>query len=408
MCAAGRPPESETALSFSALGDLLDPVLDEASHPLAAGQRSALARALVLEVVEGPAPDPRRRCRTPQRARGFASTRDLLVAIDDVQWLDAATAAALAYAARRLRAEHVGLLLARRAGLQSSLFDELRRRRHRSLQRPRRRPARSSLHCTRSSRRISASLSSPLLAEVHQASGGNPFYALEIVRTLSRSGVSVEAGKPCPCPTRSMALSTAVCLPCHQRVGTSWRGCRACASDHLDHRDGVWCGSSPGSLPALEARIVEIEGDRFRFTHPLLAAGALETADPQHRSQIHARLAELLEDPEARAWQLAASSTSRTSLSRPFSRTLRSTPALEAHLVLLLSPRARRAAHATVEPPTLCGGRRGRLPCTSSPVTRAGREKARDVIAQLHQGRGAQARRCARADPPVRRHRRSK
>jgi hypothetical protein len=52
-----EPAESETALSFSGLGDLLDPVLDDALAPLAAGQRSALSRALVLEEVEGPAPD---------------------------------------------------------------------------------------------------------------------------------------------------------------------------------------------------------------------------------------------------------------------------------------------------------------------------------------------------------------
>src|SRR5262245_26634141 len=52
-----QPAESETALSFSGLGDLLDPVLDEALKPLPAGQRLALSRALVLEDVEGPAPD---------------------------------------------------------------------------------------------------------------------------------------------------------------------------------------------------------------------------------------------------------------------------------------------------------------------------------------------------------------
>jgi DNA-binding CsgD family transcriptional regulator len=52
---------------------------------------------------------------------------------------------------------------------------------------------------------------------------------------------------------------------------------------------------------------VELDGDRIRFTHPLLAAGAYETADPLRRAEVHVRLAELLEDPEARAWQLAAS-----------------------------------------------------------------------------------------------------
>jgi hypothetical protein len=61
-----------------------------------------------------------------------------------------------------------------------------------------------------------------------------------------------------------------------------------------------------GLAPALEAGIVELDGSRIRFTHPLLAAGVLEAADPRARADIHGRLAELLEDPEARAWQLAA------------------------------------------------------------------------------------------------------
>ena len=62
-----------------------------------------------------------------------------------------------------------------------------------------------------------------------------------------------------------------------------------------------------GLRPALEAHVVDLDQSRIRFTHPLLAAGAYETDDPARRAEIHARLAELLEDPEARAWQLAAS-----------------------------------------------------------------------------------------------------
>ncbi len=65
--------------------------------------------------------------------------------------------------------------------------------------------------------------------------------------------------------------------------------------------------ASAGLAPALDAQIVELDGERISFTHPLLAAGAYETADPLRRREIHARLAELLEEPEARAWQLAAS-----------------------------------------------------------------------------------------------------
>lgn len=61
------PAESETALSFSGIGDLLDPVLDEALAPLPVAQRRALALALVLEEVEGPPPDPHWSPQAPTR-----------------------------------------------------------------------------------------------------------------------------------------------------------------------------------------------------------------------------------------------------------------------------------------------------------------------------------------------------
>ena len=197
-----EPAESETALSFSGLGDLLDRVLDEALAPLPVGQRSALARALVLEEAEGPAPDAHAAGVALLNAlRALASDRQLLVAVDDVQWLDAATSAALAYAARRLRSEHIGVLIARRAGLESSLLDELRRSSRTEQYRELDvgpldlAPLHEVVHA-----QLGITLPRPLLAEVHQASGGNPFYALEIVRTLTRSGVSAAAGRPLPVP----------------------------------------------------------------------------------------------------------------------------------------------------------------------------------------------------------------
>ena len=87
---------------------------------------------------------------------------------------------------------------------------------------------------------LGVALPRPLLAEVHQASGGNPFYALEIVRTLTRSGVSVEAGSRFRCPTRSTTSSTVVCSPFRPRARDFLtRRRRACASDGLDHGDGI-------------------------------------------------------------------------------------------------------------------------------------------------------------------------
>ena len=52
------PAESETELSFAALGDLLDPVLADALDALVPAQRRALSRALVLDDEDGPSPDP--------------------------------------------------------------------------------------------------------------------------------------------------------------------------------------------------------------------------------------------------------------------------------------------------------------------------------------------------------------
>jgi DNA-binding CsgD family transcriptional regulator len=305
-----RPAESERALSFSAIGDLLDPFLDEALASLPAPQRRALSRALVLEEDDGPTPDPHAIGVAVLNAlRAIAEERPVLVAVDDVQWLDPASAGALGYGARRLRSERVGVLLARRAPLESSLLPELRRSlpadRFTTLEvAPFGLPA---LHRV-VHHHLGAALPRPLLAEVHEASGGNPFYALEIVRTLQRTGVTVEAGQPLPVPEslHDLVHGRLLALPRESRDYLL----AAAAHAHptatvVEAASGV--GRQEGLTPALEAHVVELDGERIRFTHPLLAAGAYETADPGRRREVHTRLAELLEDPEARAWQLAAS-----------------------------------------------------------------------------------------------------
>ncbi|HEU0248095.1 MAG TPA: AAA family ATPase [Gaiellaceae bacterium] len=304
------PAESESALSFAGVGDLLDSVLDEALAPLPAGQRRALSRALVLDDDEGPTPDPHAVGVALLNAlRALADARPLLVSVDDVQWLDIASSGALAYAGRRLREERVGVLLSRRSGLESPLLDELRRSRlaDRFIDVEVGPLDRGALHRVVQGH-LGIVLPRPLLAEVHQASGGNPFYALEIVHMLKRTDVSVEAGQPLPVPESLHELV-------HGRVLALTPESRdfllaAAAHAHptisiTEEASGV--GRGVGLTPALNARIVELDGDRIRFTHPLLAAGAYETADPLRRAETHARLAELLEDPEARAWQLAAS-----------------------------------------------------------------------------------------------------
>lgn len=305
-----RPAESETALSFSGIGDLLDGVLDEALAPLPEPQRHALARALVLEEKKGSAPDERVVGIALLGAlRSLAETTPLLVAVDDVQWLDAASAATFAYAARRLRTERIGVLLARRAAVESPLLAELVR----SLppDRVRRVDVRpfdpSALHHV-VRRHLGVALPRPLLAEVHEASGGNPFYALEIVRTLQRTGLSVEAGQPLPVPDslHDLVHGRLLALPPDSREFLLAAAALSDARVELvESASGV--SRRVGLAPALDAGVVELEGDRIRFTHPLLAAGAYEAANPLRRAEVHARLAKLVDDPEARGRHLAAS-----------------------------------------------------------------------------------------------------
>ena len=305
-----RPSESETALSFAALGDLLYPVLERALTPLPEGQRRALSRALVLEEAGGSAPDPHALGVAVLNAlRAIAGDSPVVIAIDDVQWLDAASSAALVYAARRLRDERLGLLLARRAQTESLLVSEVRR----SLPLGRFNQVHvgplelGALHRVIDDH-LGIALPRPLLAEVHQASGGNPFYALEIVRALHRNEASVEAGRPLPVPDSLHDLVHGRLLA----LAPESRDFLVAASAHAhptvsitEAASGV--SRSAGLAPALEAGIVELDGNRIRFSHPLLAAGAYAIAEPLRRREIHALLAQLLEDPEARAWQLAAS-----------------------------------------------------------------------------------------------------
>ncbi len=305
------PAESETAFSFSGLADLLDGVLDEALASLPQGQRSALSRALVLEEApDGAVPDAHAvGVALLGVLRSLGADNSLVIAVDDVQWLDVASAGALAYATRRLRDERVGVLLSRRSGLASPFLDELRRALagdrcvevevgpldaadlHRVVQ-----------------EHLGVALPRPLLVEVHQASGGNPFFALEFVRMLRRSDVSIEAGQPLPVPEslHDLVHGRVLALPPESRDFLLAAAAHAHPTIAItEAASGV--SRDAGLTPAIEAHVVELDGQRVRFTHPLLAAGVYESADPLRRVEVHARLAELLDDPEARAWQLSAS-----------------------------------------------------------------------------------------------------
>jgi hypothetical protein len=109
-------PESEAALSFAGLGDLLDGVLERVIAGLPPPQQNALQVALLLKDPAGHAPGHRAVCAAFLAAiRALAADGPVVIAVDDLQWLDRPSAAVLDYALRRLRGEPVGLLASARA-----------------------------------------------------------------------------------------------------------------------------------------------------------------------------------------------------------------------------------------------------------------------------------------------------
>jgi hypothetical protein len=112
-----RPARSELPLAFAGLADLLEQHLEPVIGELAAPQARALRVALLLEEAPPQPPEPR------VIAAGFRSavgvlgrTAPVLLVIDDVQWLDRPSQAAVGFTVRRLRQEPAGLLCAQRTG----------------------------------------------------------------------------------------------------------------------------------------------------------------------------------------------------------------------------------------------------------------------------------------------------
>ena len=124
---ACRAAQTETELSLAGLTDLLGPVIDAVLPALTA----PLARALEIALLRAEAGVTPLEQRTLMSAftdavRFLSRPGPLVVAIDDVQWLDSSTASILAFALRRLDGEPVGLLASSRVPDEGSLtFDPL-------------------------------------------------------------------------------------------------------------------------------------------------------------------------------------------------------------------------------------------------------------------------------------------
>ena len=303
-----RPAETESQLSYAGLADMLDPVLDETLTALPSPQRRALEVALQRAEPEGGAPD--------QAAIAFAvlgtlraatETSPLVVAVDDLQWLDPPSLFALVFVAGRLQREKVGFLLALRGESSGGPPLELGRR----LGEERVRVIRvgplslGALHHLVQAR-FAVALSRPTLQRVHETSGGNPFFALELARALHPKGAEVPAGEPLPVPgeLRELLRARVASLPRDSEEALLFAAAMPEPTVGLV-AEALEADPRPGLRSSVDAELIELDGDRIRFAHPLFASAVYSETGADRRREIHRRLAVLVANPEERARHLA-------------------------------------------------------------------------------------------------------
>ena len=300
---SSRPAEAERGLGNVGLGDLLEGVIDDVLAALLTPRRRALQVALLREEASGEPVDRRTLAVAMHDALQLLSDRGpTLIAVDDVQWLDPSSSRALVFALRRLDGARCILLLARRlaeGGHQSELEralppDRVRRlivgplsvgALHRFLR-----------------DRLERSFPRQTLLRIHERSGGNPFFALELASVLP---VDVDPLQPLPVPetVEEVVAARISALPAAVREALALAAAVGTASESLLHRAGV---ATDALDAAVAARVVERESGMIRFTHPLLSSVLYDDLGEERRD-VHARIAEVAEEPVLRARHLALS-----------------------------------------------------------------------------------------------------
>jgi DNA-binding CsgD family transcriptional regulator len=294
--------QSEMELPFAGLQQLCAPMLDRLGR-LPAPQRDALRTAFGLSADEPPD-----RFLVSLAALSLlaevAEERPLVCMIDDAQWLDRASAQALAFVARRLLAESIALVFAVRA---SSEEQELLSLPELTVDGLRNGDARALLGSV-----IRGPLDERVRDRIVAETRGNPLALLELPRGLTAAELAGGFGLP-----------DAPALP--GRIEDSFRGRLApladvtrllllvAAAEPVGDPVLVWRAAARLGIGVEAAARAETAGlcefgARVRFRHPLVRSAVYRAASPEERRTVHRALAEATDpdvDPDRRAWHRA-------------------------------------------------------------------------------------------------------
>jgi len=304
-----RPVQAEAKLSFAALGDLFAEIGPDVLSGLADPQRRALEIALLRAEPGGCPPDQRAvSVAAVAVLRRLAQGGPLVVAVDDVQWLDGPSSRVLEFAIRRLHDVPVAMLVSFRTaakvvplGLDGALPEG---NLYRLPVGPLNLGALQHLIRTRSG----AALSRPVLLRIHAATGGNPFFALEMARMLQQKGAGYEPGQALPVPDdvrQLVRLRLAELPPRARRVLLAVAALARPTVALVEEITGAPERVTRDLERAARAGIISLEAGRIVFTHPLLGSAIYADAPDRVRRSLHRRLAQLAAEPEERARHLA-------------------------------------------------------------------------------------------------------
>jgi DNA-binding CsgD family transcriptional regulator len=294
--------ESEMELAFAGLHQLCAPMLD-GLEALPSPQQDALRIAFGMQ--GGAAPDRFLvALATLSLLAGAAEAEPLVCIVDDVQWLDLASAQTLAFVARRLLAERIAVVFAVReptavnelSGLPELVVGGLGDGDARSLL------------ASAIPGRLDERVRDQIVAETR----GNPLALLELTRGLTPAELAGGFGLPDARPLASRVEETFV-----QRVRTlppeTQRLLLVAAAEPVGDVSLLWRAAESLGIrgdagkPAEEAALIDL-GIRVRFRHPLVRSAAYRAAHFRDREEVHRALAEATDpdtDPDRRAWHRA-------------------------------------------------------------------------------------------------------
>jgi DNA-binding CsgD family transcriptional regulator len=294
-----EPSQSEADLSFAGLTDLLAGVLPAAVAELPDPQREALEVALLLRPA-GNAPPTSRAVGVAVLTvlRACVSEGPVLVAIDDVHWLDEASLDALAFAVRRISDGPLSLLIAARSEASAdplTLGTPPPSRRWNDLLRVL--PAAEVLDLAPLDmwqiQNLLPTVTAARARVVARQSRGNPFWALEIAASLDSSAD--------PLPALARSLASRVCRSLSADTAEALTAVAAAGrigvAEIVTVLDDLDDPASALDAAVMAGMVTESEG-RVAVAHPLIGAAAVQALPPGRRAQLYRRLAEVLSGPE--------------------------------------------------------------------------------------------------------------